>query len=70
MLKSDVKNYLDFFRKVSIYYSVPKFLLDNNELMKNLSDFALNKAFKNSQVVEKESLIYFICFGIIKEAYD
>ncbi len=37
--------------------------------MKNLSIFATEKAFKN-KMITKESLTFFICCGIIKEALE
>lgn len=64
-----MNNYLDFFKELPIYFTVPEFILRNEELMKNLSLFATEKAFKN-KTVTKESLTFFICCGIIKEALD
>jgi hypothetical protein len=64
-----VNNYLDFFKEVAIYFTVPEFILRNEELMKNLSIFATEKAFKN-KMITKESLTFFICCGIIKEALE
>ena len=67
--KEKVNNYLDFFKELPIYFTVPEFILRNEELMKNLSLFATGKAFKN-KMVTKESLTFFICCGIIKEALE
>lgn len=67
--KCKIESYLDFFSRLSIYFTVPRFLLENDELMKHISELASEKVFKNSDI-SKEKIVYFICYGIIKEASE
>lgn len=41
-LKNDdeIRNYLHFFSKISLYFTIPTFILKNEVLMKSLSQFA------------------------------